>query len=68
IGLKAIRTRALFTVTSGQRSMIASIWAGPRGSRLALKIWRAIDSVAETIDSTIVTNRESRTIKIFRPK
>ncbi len=47
--------------------MIASIWSSPRGRRKASQIWRMIDTIAETLDSTTAANRETWTIKVFRP-
>jgi 2-polyprenyl-3-methyl-5-hydroxy-6-metoxy-1,4-benzoquinol methylase len=47
--------------------MIASIWTSPRGRRKALQIWRMLDAIAEVMDSTTAANRETWTIKVFRP-
>ena len=48
--------------------MIASIWCSAPMRRTSLQIWRMIGSFAEIIDSTTAANRETWTIKVFRPK
>jgi len=47
--------------------MIASIWTNRLDRRKSLQIWRLIGSIAEVIDSTTAANRETWTIKVFRP-